>query len=322
MELPLDEVSSGQTDMSMSSEQQAQLSEEVLQQALQEHMNAEQENAESLLDTNKKDKGSKGKKKGKRLCLGCERPISSRLYCFACYKRRARNGGVLPTEVRRRGRPHVRITQHSNPGAKFDSLEKKIEVWIGNKEESVELLKQYAQQRVHHSEKEKVYQEIGESMCDFVSKLPKHSPFRKSLIFAMSQKSKARDLREVVPVSAKTISVSKKLPENENLILTSKSSRAVSMNSRDRISLDEDNSMASIQEQMISMQPLQTLQSIQQSMQSMQPGQSMQPLQALQSMQSMQSMQSGQSMQPLHVLQSFQSIQSLQPLQIMQSKSQ
>jgi hypothetical protein len=129
--------------------------------------------------------------------------------------------------VRRRGRPQVSISTHTNPSEKLKRFEKKLVDWAGSKDEANALLKAYlASPRWVESKKENtnddVLKRIGEAMCTFVEQLPYRSPFRKPILQAMSQKVKAHELQEVLPFSRTTIHKSLKMDPNDNPLLTTK----------------------------------------------------------------------------------------------------
>jgi len=64
------------------------------------------------------------------------------------------------------------------------------------------------------------FEQIGKNIVEFMKTLPEKSPMRKPLIKAISENVPLVRLREVLPVSKQTVINSKKLPDQENLLLT------------------------------------------------------------------------------------------------------
>lgn len=80
----------------------------------------------------------------------------------------------------------------------------------------------YHQNRFPKQEDSKIYEQIGKNIVEFMKQLPEKSPLRRPLIKAMSDGVPLARLREVLPVSKQTVINSKKLSDQDNLLLTIK----------------------------------------------------------------------------------------------------
>ena len=80
----------------------------------------------------------------------------------------------------------------------------------------------YHQGRFPKQEDSKIYEQIGKNIVEFMKQLPEKSPLRRPLIKAMSENVALARLREVLPVSKQTVINSKKLSDQDNLLLTIK----------------------------------------------------------------------------------------------------
>ena len=78
----------------------------------------------------------------------------------------------------------------------------------------------YYQNRFPKNEDNRVYEQIGKNIIEFMKHLPEKSPLRRPLIKAISENIPLTKLKEVLPVSKQTVINSKKLPDQDNLLLT------------------------------------------------------------------------------------------------------
>jgi len=172
-------------------------------------------------------KGRKDEIKNKR-CMLCGMPISSRLYCWKCYKRkqRGKDKDIQPGQIIKRGRPHKPIAEHSKPAAKFKKLEEHVEKWIGTREEATKILDEYVKKRAKEMkegepEEYQIYKKIGMSICELLKDLPPTSPFRKPLLHSITKKDdvKPKDLKKVLPFSNGLYHSSKHLSDRDNIFL-------------------------------------------------------------------------------------------------------
>jgi len=191
-----------------------------------------------LADLGKKKKSKKRKrnanKEGKEpqlntcLAVGCERQIRQRRLCPMHQKQKERNNGKIELKENvkfAKGRTPTPFSKHANKYAKLKIFDKKIDEWAGGKEEGTMMIESYMdssyyQGRFPKQEDFKIYEQIGKNIVDFMKHLPEKSPLRRPLIKAISENVPLSRLREVLPVSKQTVINSKKLPDQDNLLLT------------------------------------------------------------------------------------------------------
>jgi hypothetical protein len=164
------------------------------------------------------------------LALGCERQIKQRRLCSMHQKQKERNGGKLELKENvkfAKGRTPTPFSKHANKYAKLKSFDKKVDEWAGGREEGTMMLESYMESSYHQArfpkhEDSKIYEQIGKNIVEFMKHLPEKSPLRRPLIKAMSENVALARLREVLPVSKQTVINSKKLADQDNLLLTIK----------------------------------------------------------------------------------------------------
>jgi len=162
------------------------------------------------------------------LAVGCERQIRQRRLCPMHQKQKERNNGKIELKENvkfAKGRTPTPFSKHANKYAKLKIFDKKIDEWAGGKEEGTMMLESYMdssyyQSRFPKQEDFKIYEQIGKNIVEFMKHLPEKSPLRRPLIKAISENVPLSRLREVLPVSKQTVINSKKLPDQDNLLLT------------------------------------------------------------------------------------------------------
>jgi len=178
----------------------------------------------------KKNSGKEGKEPQLNTCLavGCERQIRQRRLCPMHQKQKERNNGKIELKENvkfNKGRTPTPFSKHANKYAKLKIFDKKIDEWAGGKEEGTMMLESYMESSYYQSrfpkqEDFKIYEQIGKNIVEFMKHLPEKSPLRRPLIKAISENVPLARLREVLPVSKQTVINSKKLPDQDNLLLT------------------------------------------------------------------------------------------------------
>jgi hypothetical protein len=179
------------------------------------------------------------------LAVGCERQIKQRRLCPMHQKQKERNNGKIELKENvkfSKGRTPTPFSKHANKYAKLKIFDKKIDEWAGGKEEGSLMLQSfmdssYYQNRFPKQEDFKIYEQVGKNIIEFMKHLPDKSPLRRPLIKAISEDIPLAKLREVLPVSKQTVLNSKKLPDQENLLLTIRYKPGVTRN-RKRSDLD------------------------------------------------------------------------------------
>jgi len=178
----------------------------------------------------KRNSNKEGKEPQLNTCLavGCERQIRQRRLCPMHQKQKERNNGKIELKENvkfAKGRTPTPFSKHANKYAKLKIFDKKIDEWAGGKEEGTMMLESYMdssyyQSRFPKQEDFKIYEQIGKNIVEFMKHLPEKSPLRRPLIKAISENVPLSRLREVLPVSKQTVINSKKLPDQDNLLLT------------------------------------------------------------------------------------------------------
>jgi len=143
-------------------------------------------------------------------------------------KQKERNNGKIELKENikfNKGRTPTPFSKHANKYAKLKIFDKKIDEWAGGKEEGSLMLESYMessyyQNRFPKQEDYKIFEQIGKNIIEFMKHLPEKSPLRRPLIKAISENVPLSRLREVLPVSKQTVINSKKLPDQDNLLLT------------------------------------------------------------------------------------------------------
>jgi len=186
-------------------------------------------------DQNELDKDGTPKKDNGELkvcmALNCDKQISRRRLCSTHQKQKERNSGKLELKEDfkdnkfQKGRSPTPFSRHANKYAKLKVFDNKIDQWAGGKEEGTGMLQAYMessyfQTRYPKHEDSKLYEAIGRNIVHFLKQLPEKSPLRKPLIKAMSENLAPSRLTNILPISKRTIMYSKKLPDNDNLLLT------------------------------------------------------------------------------------------------------
>eukprot|EP01118_Nematostelium_gracile_P014906 TRINITY_DN588_c0_g1_i1.p1 TRINITY_DN588_c0_g1~~TRINITY_DN588_c0_g1_i1.p1 ORF type:complete len:373 (-),score=92.05 TRINITY_DN588_c0_g1_i1:74-1042(-) len=174
------------------------------------------------------DKDGKEPQLNTCLAVGCERQIRQRRLCPMHQKQKERNNGKIEIKENvkfNKGRTPTPFSKHANKYAKLKIFDRKIDEWAGGKEEGSMMLESYLdssyyQGRFQKQEDYRVYEQIGRNMVEFMRYLPEKSPLRRPLIKAISENVPMAKLREVLPVSKQTVLNSKKLPDQDNLLLT------------------------------------------------------------------------------------------------------
>jgi len=164
------------------------------------------------------------------LALGCDRQIKQRRLCPMHQKQKERNGGKLDLKEHTRfskGRTPTPFSRHANKYAKLKAFDKKIDEWAGGREEGSMMLEAYLDSNYHQTrfargDDNKIFESIGRNIVEFMKQLPEKSPLRRPLIKAMSENVPLARLRDVLPVSKQTVLNSKKLSDQDNLLLTIK----------------------------------------------------------------------------------------------------
>lgn len=179
--------------------------------------------------------GLRGRKRSSELkicmALGCDRQIKRRRLCSTHQKQKERNHGQLALkddfkeQKFTKGRSPTPFSKHANKYAKLKQFDAKIDQWAGGKEEGTSMLQEYIrstyyQARYPKREDSSVFEQIGKNMVSFLQQLPEKSPLRKPLIKAISENLAPSRLSAVLPISKRTIMYSKKIPDNDNLLLT------------------------------------------------------------------------------------------------------
>jgi len=190
------------------------------------------QNAQTPPSGNKRRKSDKGEQPQLNTCLAanCDRQIKQRRLCPMHQKQKERSGGKLELKENvkfSKGRTPTPFSKHANKYAKLKSFDKKIDEWAGGQEEGSMMLEYYIessyyQARFPKQEDSKIFEQIGKNIIEFMKQLPDKSPLRRPLIKAVSENVPLARLREVLPVSKQTVINSKKLPDQENLLLTIK----------------------------------------------------------------------------------------------------
>eukprot|EP01117_Protostelium_nocturnum_P004582 TRINITY_DN1653_c0_g2_i1.p1 TRINITY_DN1653_c0_g2~~TRINITY_DN1653_c0_g2_i1.p1 ORF type:complete len:373 (-),score=131.54 TRINITY_DN1653_c0_g2_i1:45-1163(-) len=178
----------------------------------------------------KKRKHDKESQLNTCLALGCERQIKQRRLCPMHQKQKERSQGKLELKENvkfAKGRTPTPFSKHANKYAKLKTFDKKVDEWAGGREEGTLMLEAYMDSSYHQTrfpkqEDTKIYEQIGKNIVDFMKQLPEKSPLRRPLIKAMSENVPLARLREVLPVSKQTVINSKKLSDQDNLLLTIK----------------------------------------------------------------------------------------------------
>jgi len=178
----------------------------------------------------KRNTSKEGKEPQLNTCLavGCERQIRQRRLCPMHQKQKERNNGKIELKENikfNKGRTPTPFSKHANKYAKLKIFDKKIDEWAGGKEEGSLMLESYMessyyQNRFPKQEDYKIFEQIGKNIIEFMKHLPEKSPLRRPLIKAISENVPLSRLREVLPVSKQTVINSKKLPDQDNLLLT------------------------------------------------------------------------------------------------------
>lgn len=185
------------------------------------------------MDSDDNSKGKKRKDSEIKICmaLGCDKQIKRRRLCSTHQKQKERNNGKIELKEDFRdlkftkGRSPTPFSKHANKYAKLKVFDQKIDQWAGGKEEGTVMLQAYIessyyQARYPKSEDNKIYEQIGKNIVSFLGQLPEKSPLRKPLIKAMSEGIAPSRLTSILPISKRTIMYSKKLPDDDNLLLT------------------------------------------------------------------------------------------------------
>eukprot|EP01114_Cavostelium_apophysatum_P023440 TRINITY_DN8826_c0_g1_i1.p1 TRINITY_DN8826_c0_g1~~TRINITY_DN8826_c0_g1_i1.p1 ORF type:complete len:364 (+),score=95.46 TRINITY_DN8826_c0_g1_i1:56-1093(+) len=165
------------------------------------------------------------------MAAGCDRTIKRRRLCSTHQKQKERNSGKLELKTEwkdkkfGKGRSPTPFSKHANKYAKLKVFDGKIDHWAGGREEGTVMLQSYMessyfQSRYPKHEDQKVYETIGRNIVQFLRQLPEKSPLRKPLIKAMSENLPPARLTNILPISKRTIMYSKKLSDNDNLLLT------------------------------------------------------------------------------------------------------
>lgn len=189
-------------------------------------------------DIPKKRKSDKEAQYNTCLALGCERQVKQRRLCPMHQKQKERNGGKIELKENvkfTKGRTPTPFSKHANKYAKLKTFDKKIDEWAGGREEGTIMLESYIESSYHQGrfpkqEDSKIYEQIGKNIVEFMKQLPEKSPLRRPLIKAMSENVPLARLREVLPVSKQTVINSKKLSDQDNLLLTMKYKPGVTRN--------------------------------------------------------------------------------------------
>jgi len=243
MELVLDPNLSGQGPVSQDRIEAMEIFEQLVRQSqLQAQTGGDSSlaatlNGESVvgdgLDIEDGTKGKKRKDPELKICmaLGCDKTIKRRRLCSTHQKQKERNNGKLELKDDykdqrfTKGRSPTPFSKHANKYAKLKVFDSKIDQWAGGKEEGSLMLQAYIessyyQARYPKSEDNKIYEQIGRNIVNFLQQLPEKSPLRKPLIKAMSEGIAPSRLTNILPISKRTIMYSKKLPDDDNLLLT------------------------------------------------------------------------------------------------------
>jgi len=178
------------------------------------------------------------------LALGCDRQIKQRRLCPMHQKQKERTGKLelkenVPFKFSK-GRTPTPFSKHANKYAKLKSFDKKIDEWAGGREEGSTMLEHYLEssyyaQRFFKQEDSKIYEQVGSNIIEFMKQLPEKSPLRRPLIKAVSENIALSRLREVLPVSKQTVINSKKLSDQDNLLLTIKYKPNVTRNRKQMV---------------------------------------------------------------------------------------
>jgi len=86
-----------------------------------------------------------------------------------------------------------------------------VTTWTGSVEETEALVSAF-HNKIH--KETSIYEKIGKSMCDFIAALPRLSPYRQSLIQAMSSGSSCKELMSVLPLKRSAVSAAINLDSN------------------------------------------------------------------------------------------------------------
>jgi hypothetical protein len=179
---------------------------------------------------NKRRKHDKDQQLNTCLAANCDRQIKQRRLCPMHQKQKERSGGKLELKENvkfTKGRTPTPFSKHANKYAKLKTFDKKIDEWAGGRDEGSMMLEAYIdssyyQARFQKQEDAKIYESIGKNIIEFMKQLPEKSPLRRPLIKAVSENVPLARLREVLPVSKQTVINSKKLSDQDNLLLTIK----------------------------------------------------------------------------------------------------
>jgi len=189
---------------------------------------------QSNLNTDENGKGVKRRKEAEtKVCMaaGCDKQIKRRRLCSTHQKQKERNSGKIELKEDfkdskfTKGRSPTPFSKHANKYAKLKVFDTKIDQWAGGKEEGSVMLQSYIessyfQARYPKHEDSKIYEQVGKNIVNFLQQLPEKSPLRKPLIKAMSEGLAPSRLTSILPISKRTIMYSKKLADNDNLLLT------------------------------------------------------------------------------------------------------
>jgi hypothetical protein len=205
--------------------------EEQLQQ-MESHLNNQLQSTEmeNSIGNSKKRKQEKDTQMNTCLAVGCDRQIKHRRLCPMHQKQKERSGGKLELKENikiMKGRVPTPFSRHANKYAKLKAIDKKIDEWAGGREEGTAMLESYLESNYYSSrfsrnDENRIYESIGRNIVEFMKQLPDKSPLRRPLIKAMSENIPLSRLREVLPVSKQTVINSKRLTDQENLLLTIK----------------------------------------------------------------------------------------------------
>jgi len=141
-------------------------------------------------------------------CQICGAASSGRTLCAKHRKQKSRGTLGKPAQ---KGKPKKALKDVRNPRAKLSQFGKMVTTWTGSVEETEALVSAF-HNKLH--KETSIYEKIGKSMCDFIASLPRLSPYRQSLIQAMSSGSSCKELMSVLPLKRSAVSAAINLDSN------------------------------------------------------------------------------------------------------------